>query len=149
VNLQNSSFRISGVPVKTGSGHLWKACVERYPCINRQSMYSVSTIVLVVGNSPCNFNVTTRSLVNFSLEKCWSQCLRIYAMFSTGHKKENTFRELRIRFQWSAVQILFGKRRNEFDLNFDHELRGTAYCSGMRKEEFSVPVVIPRLFCDA
>ena len=67
VNLQNISFRIFGFPVKTGSGHPRDAFVERYRYINRHSMYPVSTILLVVGNSPCNCDVITRILINFRL----------------------------------------------------------------------------------
>jgi hypothetical protein len=72
-------------------------------------------------------------------------CIILY----TGHKKENIFHELNLGLQWPVVQILFGKRRNEFVLNFDHELREIAYCSGMRKEEISVPVIKQNFFCEA
>jgi len=67
VNLQDSSFRISKVTVKTGSGLPRNAFVERYRCINRHSMYSyfVLTMLVVVGNSPCNCDVITGSLFNF------------------------------------------------------------------------------------
>jgi hypothetical protein len=67
VNLQDSSFRISIVPVKTVSGLPQNASVERYRCINRRSMYSLSTVLVVVGNSPFNCDVITRSLVKFRL----------------------------------------------------------------------------------
>jgi hypothetical protein len=68
VNLKDISFRISSVPVKTSSGFPRNAVVECYRCINRHIMYSVSTMVVVVGNSPSNCDVITRSLVNFRLK---------------------------------------------------------------------------------
>jgi hypothetical protein len=57
-----------------------------------------------------------------------------------GHKKRYVFRELNLQFQWPVIQILFGKRTNEFVLNFDHESLETAYDSDMWKERISVPV---------
>ena len=47
MNLQDISLRISNVSVKTGSGLPWNAFVERYRCINRHSMYSVSFMLVV------------------------------------------------------------------------------------------------------
>ena len=47
MNLQDNSFRISNVPVMTGSGLPRNAFVERYRYINRYSMYSASHILVV------------------------------------------------------------------------------------------------------
>jgi hypothetical protein len=67
VNLQDSLFRISNVPVKTSSGLPRNAFVKWCRCLNLHIIYSVSTMLVVVENSPCNFDVITRSLVNFRL----------------------------------------------------------------------------------
>ena len=47
MNLQENSFRISNVSVKTGSGLSRNTFVERYRYINRHSMYSVSRSLVV------------------------------------------------------------------------------------------------------